>query len=249
MVAMPRVKKANRLNRIEIASAEDGPLGQRERNKADKLRRIESAARELFVSKGFDETTTREIAIRASVGMGTVFIYAENKRDLLFLIANQDLEEVYQTARKKITQSASFMTNLMATFQTQYAYFLKQPELSRLMLREMVFYDSGQQASQFAATRKRTISLVCEIVDMAVKKGEIRSSDDHRIMGWIIFCVYQVELRRWLTEGKPKLKNGIMQLERALRTLIVGFHPKPSAMVVSVEPAQRRTNAGAGLTA
>src|SRR5258707_6733633 len=64
--------------------------GQRERNKRDKLLRIKNAAQELFVSKGYDDTTTREIAVRAGVGMGTVFTYAANKRDLLFLIANDD---------------------------------------------------------------------------------------------------------------------------------------------------------------
>ena len=63
-------------------------LGLRERNKLDKLRRIKKAARELFIARGFDDTTTREIAARAGVGMGTVFLYADNKRDLLFLTAN-----------------------------------------------------------------------------------------------------------------------------------------------------------------
>ena len=54
--------------------------GQREKNKTEKLHRIKEAARELFVLKGFDESTTREIAVRAGVGIGTVFTYAENKR-------------------------------------------------------------------------------------------------------------------------------------------------------------------------
>jgi len=59
-------------------------VGKRQRNKVDKLLRIKAAARHLFVSRGYDDTTTREIALRAGVGMGTVFIYAANKRDLLF---------------------------------------------------------------------------------------------------------------------------------------------------------------------
>ena len=62
----------------------DREPGQRERNKLEKLRRIKEAARALFISKGFDETTIREIASVAEVGLGTVFVYAENKRDLLF---------------------------------------------------------------------------------------------------------------------------------------------------------------------
>ena len=48
-------------------------LGQRERNKRDKLRRIKAAAWELFLDKGYDATTTREIAVKAGVGLGTVF--------------------------------------------------------------------------------------------------------------------------------------------------------------------------------
>ncbi len=46
----------------------------------------------MFIAKGFDDTTTREIAQRASVGIGTLFIYADNKRDLLFLVANDELQ-------------------------------------------------------------------------------------------------------------------------------------------------------------
>ena len=42
----------------------------RVRNKLDKLRRIKDAAQSLFVAKGFDDTTMREIAVRAGVGLG-----------------------------------------------------------------------------------------------------------------------------------------------------------------------------------
>jgi len=71
-------------------------IGLRERNKADKLKRIREAATELFLEKGYDNTTTRAIAHRAGVGMGTVFVYAPTKRDLLFLIVNDDLQRAYR---------------------------------------------------------------------------------------------------------------------------------------------------------
>ena len=58
--------------------------GLRARNKLDKLRRIKEAAQSLFIAKGFDDTTMREIAVRAGVGLGTIFLYAKDKRDLLF---------------------------------------------------------------------------------------------------------------------------------------------------------------------
>ena len=71
-------------------------VGLRERNKLDKLRRIKEAASELFIRKGYDDTTTREIAVRAGVGLGTIFVYAATKRDLLFLLANDGLQQVVE---------------------------------------------------------------------------------------------------------------------------------------------------------
>jgi AcrR family transcriptional regulator len=54
----------------------------RERNKEDKLARIEHAARRLFSKQGYDLTTTREIAERAGIGVGTLFVYFPEKRDI-----------------------------------------------------------------------------------------------------------------------------------------------------------------------
>jgi hypothetical protein len=173
--------------------------------------------------------------------MGTVFTYADNKRDLLFLIANKDLEATGHKAEAGISETASIMTNLLLTFGEHYAYFSRQPELSRLMLREMVFYDSGQQAHQFQSTRDRIIALVCKIVLLALARKEIRSEEDHRFIAWVIFCVYQVELRRWLAGDKLKLKNGMVDLERALRLLVIGLAPKPTALYVSTNGKRHKS--------
>ena len=213
-------------------------LGQRERNKLDKLRRIKAAAKELFISKGYDDTTTREIAIRADVGMGTVFTYADNKRDLLFLIANEDLEQTSRRAEAQIAPDASLLSNLLNVFRDHYDYFAQQPELSRLMLREMLFYESGQQANRFKSIRERFYSSVCETVRLAREQRTIAPSDDERTVGWVFFCIYQVELRRWLSNDELSVKAGMASLERALRLLISGLSPTEAALSTS---ADRRT--------
>lgn len=207
----------------ERPSEKNASVGQREKNKRDKLMRIKSAARELFVSKGYDDTTTREIAIRAGVGMGTVFTYADNKRDLLFLIANEDLAEATHRAALDLSSSAPMLTNLITIFRDHYEYFSHQPELSKLMLREMLFYDSGEQANRFRATRENFISLINESVRLAKERKEIVSDEDPQFIGWVVFCLYQVEIRRWLAEGNLDVPAGIANLERAIRLLIYGM--------------------------
>ena len=202
--------------------------GQRERNKLDKLRRIKGAARDLFIAKGFDEATTREIASDAGVGVGTVFTYAENKRDLLFLIANDELEEIARSGEAGIDPEASCLANLVAFFGLHYAFYGRQPVLSRMMLREMTFYDSGRQASRFQQIRERNIRNVGRIVALAAEAGTLRGKEKPDFIGWIAFCIFQVELRRWLTT-RESLSTGMAQLERALRAFMQGLEPTPAA--------------------
>jgi AcrR family transcriptional regulator len=209
--------------------AGDASLGLREKNKIDKLRRIKVAARELFIAKGFDDTTTREIAQRAGVGIGTVFIYADNKRDLLFLVANDELAETTTKAEQGVSDQASCLENLLTIFR-------HQPELSRLMLREMTFYDSGRQADRFQATRERVIRLVEGVMKRALDRGMIRSSENAGFIGWVAFCIYQVELRRWLTDNELDIDEGIAALQRALQLFIQGLAPAADCLALPTPP-------------
>lgn len=215
-------------------------LGQREKNKIDKLHRIKEAARELFLSKGFDDATTRAIALRAGVGIGTVFIYADNKRDLLFLVANDELAETTDKAEASIRDDASCLQNLLTVFRHHYEFFGRQPELSRLMLREMTFYDSGRQADRFQATRERVIRLVASVMKRALERGAIRAGEDSAFVGWVAFCIFQVELRRWLTAKDLDLDEGMAALQRALTLFMQGLAPAKESLAVA-EPARSRT--------
>ena len=206
-------------------SPNDGPLGLREKNKIEKLLRIKAAARKLFIRKGFDEATTREIAQLAGVGIGTVFTYADNKRDLLFLIANDDLAEVTARAEASVRDDAPCLQNLVTVFRHHYELLGQQSELSRLMLREMTFYDSGRQTDEFQAIRERVIRLVGSIVKKAQERGTIQSHEDADFIGWVAFSIFQVELRRWLTARKPDIETGIDALQRALGLFMQGLNP------------------------
>src|SRR5665213_2856011 len=95
-------------------------LSRRESNKIDKLRRIREAAEKFFITKGFDDTTTREIALAAGVGLGTVFVYAKTKRDLLFLIVNDDLDATVTAATNAVSPQRSILGNLLMIARLPY---------------------------------------------------------------------------------------------------------------------------------
>ena len=75
------------------------PVGRRERNKQDKLERITAAARELFTEHGVDDVTTQQIAEKADIGTGTLFLYAKTKGELLLLVQNSGYVDALEKGR------------------------------------------------------------------------------------------------------------------------------------------------------
>ena len=214
--------------------------GLRARNKLDKLRRIKDAAQRLFIAKGFDDTTMREIAVRAGVGLGTIFLYAKDKRDLLFLTINEPLEHITQQAEGAVDPAAPLVDNLLAIANLHYRFFGEQPALARLALREMIFYDSGAQAASFQKTRERLIRLFGHTIELAMDRGEIVPSEPPLFAGWTLFCIFQVELRRWLSSDVTNLRTGLDQLERAFRMLMVGLGLAPGKRREGLATKRRR---------
>ena len=202
----------------------DNPLtGRRELNKQDKLQRLRAAAQTLFIRKGFDETTVREIAREAGVGLGTLFSYSLNKRDLLFLIGNEGLQLVADLAAQSISPNRSLKWNLRAIFAPHYAFFMREGSLGRDVLREMTFYEQGPQAQHFRAIRVDVLATIRQALQFAVSKGEIATKRPLKEEAWVIFAIYQVELRNWLSGEEPDLEDGLARLQKSLQICIRGL--------------------------
>jgi hypothetical protein len=133
-------------------------------------------------------------------------------------------------AEAAVEESASLLDNLLRVARTHYEFFARQPTLSRLVLREMAFYESGVQAARFHRTRERLIDLLGRIAAMAVAQKAIVVSEKARLIGWTVFAVFQVELRRWLSNDNPNLHQGLRALERILRLQITGLAPTKDAL-------------------
>jgi AcrR family transcriptional regulator len=211
-----------------------GPVnGRRELNKIDKLKRITEAARVVFETKDYDEATTREIARRAKVALGTIFTYADDKRDLLFLVINPDYDAIARRAAAAVRAEAPLLDNLLAAFRLLYEFFAESPQLSRVVLREMQFYETGQQASRFLATRNRMLATCIDIVRHAQKRKDILSTDKAELIGQVLFAIYQVEVRRWLASEPCDISRGLKNLEKALLLVIRGLSPRAAALQVT----------------
>ncbi|HXY99089.1 MAG TPA: TetR/AcrR family transcriptional regulator [Stellaceae bacterium] len=195
----------------------------RERNKARKLGKISRAARALFIRRGYDATTLRQIAAKAGVGLGTLFSYAADKRDLLFLIINDDIEAMNARAFAEAPIDAPLLERLVAIFRVFFAFFGRQPNLSRIILKELTFYSAGPQARRFQGGRAQVLARLAELIGAAQRAGEIGSGEDAREIAYTVFSIYAAEIREWLGDAKPDLEAGFTALRRHFRLLLMGL--------------------------
>ena len=205
-----------------MTTADAENLTVRERNRRDKLQRITAAARALFVEKGFDETTTREIARRAGVALGTLFLYATDKRDLLFLICTDELEALTDRAFEAVPEKDRLIDELIYIFDFYYGYFAEEPGLSKYILRELTFFVSGVQGQRFQSNRHRVISQLVEHLKGAKTRGLLKEGADPADVGWVVFAIYQAEIREWLIDAAPDPAEGLESLRRALNVALDG---------------------------
>lgn len=117
------------------------PLGRRERNKQAKLDRIVAAAGELFAEYGVDDVTTQQIADKADIGAGTLFLYAKSKGELLLMVQNSSYADSLARGRAAAEKTPDVLEAVMAILTEVLHCNRTQIDNGRTYLREMVFGD------------------------------------------------------------------------------------------------------------
>jgi AcrR family transcriptional regulator len=179
------------------------PVGRRERNKQLKLERIMAAATELFAERGVDDVTTQEIADKADIGAGTLFLYAKTKGELLLLVQNSTYAEALTRGKQAAETITDPLDAVMAIVRPVVECNRKQVDNGRTYLREMIFGDpaephhrealglsqqteeaiaailqrDGRRTAQDAAARARIVSSIM-FVSMAASFNAARPVED-----------------------------------------------------------------------
>ena len=198
-------------------------MSLREQKKLETRERIRAAAADLFTRHGYGAATMRQIARRAHVGLGTLFNYAEDKRDLVFLIFNEELNAVTDVALAAPRAKQPLVEQLLAVFSVHYRWLATKPALARILLQELTVYSSGKQAATFHGIRKRLIDGVEALLREAQRRKEISAKEKPALIARHIFFVYSASLRWWIASPRPDPRKGVADLRRLLRLQIEGL--------------------------
>ncbi len=211
-----------------VSPGQDRDGGLRQRGKSARQRRIKEAAKAVFGDVGYDAATTREIARRAHVSIGTVFVYARDKRDLLFLVINDELDPVADRAHRDLPEGKPVLDLLCALARPWYGYFADNLTLGRYAFREMTFYephsqDFGEQCARYRARMRRIESWHCDIIAAAKARGELKFKGSAAVAGNLIYKIYLGEVRSWIHGAKPEAGQGIRSLRTKFAIVLDGL--------------------------
>jgi AcrR family transcriptional regulator len=120
------------------------PTSRRDRNKQVKLDRIVAAATELFTARGVESVTTQQVADRADIGTGTLFLYAKNKGELLLLVQNALYREALDEGRAAAAAEPDELTAVLEIVTPVVRCNRSHVENGRTYLRELVFGDPAE---------------------------------------------------------------------------------------------------------
>jgi AcrR family transcriptional regulator len=162
------------------------PVGRRERNKQAKLQRITAAASELFAEHGVDEVTTQQIADKADIGTGTLFLYAKTKGELLLLVQNAAYAAALEKGRASAETIPDELDAVLAIVQPIVACNRTQIDNGRTYLREMVFGDPQEPHHREALTIAAQTE---EALTAVLRRDKKRDDDDAATLARVVSSI------------------------------------------------------------
>lgn len=147
--------------------------------------KIKEAARRVFVAKGFDGCSSREIAREAGLNVALVNYYFKSKSHLFELVVVSVMEEFILSMIDIFKSNLPLINKTRIFIEKEYEFLSKHPEIPGFIVNELskkdkAFFDKLNFIEDVKAT-----NIIEEIID-AQQKGEVRNID---ITSIILFMV------------------------------------------------------------
>ena len=217
------------MNKQDRKSREsEEPVGRRERNKGEKLKRIRAAAKRLFSDQGFEGTTTRQIAKEADIGTGTLFLYAKTKEELLVLVFQEDMVQLRDDAFASLPDGGTLLDEVFHVYRATCEFHERDRGLGRAYVKEMGFVSGPNR--QVVDDFMEGFYLQTESrVEAAKARGEVAPDIPSLALARNLFAIYLTLLQGALGEGVSLTSSTFLSLLReslALQLRRVATTPK-----------------------
>ena len=113
-----------------------------------KREQLLDAGRAVFSELGFHSATVDQIADRAGVGKGTVYLYFRSKQELYFAIVEHDLEELYAETVQQMGKAETAFDRIRAYMRVRCEFAESRHDFLRLLATESGTLIGGNESIQ-----------------------------------------------------------------------------------------------------
>lgn len=151
--------------------------GKRELQKEARRVAIIEAALEAFTSQGFTATRLDEVAVRAGIGKGTIYLYFSSKENLFEEVVRHTMFPVRDAAESFLAGFTGTASDLLRSHLRNVYSAMANPKIPQLMA--MIFSEGMRFPSISGFVFKEVIShsqnMIRNIILRGVASGEFRS--------------------------------------------------------------------------
>lgn len=171
----------------EGADTQGGRRGGWKRRKGARPAEILQAARACFAAHGFERTSVAQIALQAGVVEGTIYTYFANKRALLEAVLGSFHKHLIAELTPLLQQPMSTRDALQTMAMRHLVYVDQDPELARLLVREMRAHAHDYFGSGLHALNRGYTRLLIEILRSGQARGDVRADIDLALVRDLFF--------------------------------------------------------------
>jgi AcrR family transcriptional regulator len=203
---------AARATTTQTATAPRGRTAQKAATRAAVL----DAARALFLERGVEATSVRDIAARANVAAGTVLLHGGTKEALVQAVFYDEIEGVFTRALDAAARLSTPLARLERVFGALLAHFERDRALSRALVVGLLF-PPGRAGR---ARRSATSGYVARLAPL-LEGGLRRGATAIEIAG-LAFAIHVSNLMALLGDDREPLSVARRRLHRWLGHLFAG---------------------------
>jgi TetR/AcrR family transcriptional regulator len=200
---------------------------RRAREKAQRRREILGAARQEFFERGFHRPTMDDVAARAEVSKGTIYLYFESKEEILAHLLLEGLGElVQQMEATKDPQVATPPEAALRSLATAYLDFCQSnPSYFRLIMA----FDRGRFEEQISPKLYKQVlnrsmqglSLVARTIERGAQSGVFRLNDSWQAAGSVWAALNGVLVLMAHPLRRQLLKSDVRTMFQATLDLVI----------------------------
>src|SRR5262245_18593345 len=141
-------------------------MGIKERHERDReavRRAILDAARDLFVSEGFQNISIRKIAERIEYSPAAIYGYFASKDDIFFALAEEGFRRLCDGCRADDRQALTPYEQVRGRFERLYEFSRQHPQYFALMFLERSVPRITKEYERFAFARELRGQIVAEL--------------------------------------------------------------------------------------